>query len=455
MTSDSLFVKRGSGGIVDAVDAFQALHSIVSGLHVGRCEPGELEALTAAVRVGQEALDRVLLKIAVAAERQDEAGRGRGAQATMLGDGSRVRGHTARKEVARAKIATGMSRVGDAVDEGRIGSAKVDAIAAAVRDLDDEQRDQLNNEDLIEAAASLPADVFARRIRNDLERIKGDNGLADTKTKQANSSWKHWIDRRTGMGKILGEFDPERYEAITQAVEGQLARLANEGGVSKSQNLAAQAAFELLIGEASGRRSGLPHLNVVVDLATLQEGVSESSTRETAGGHPLPPESIARLACDAVVQRVLVDELKIPIDVGCKHRTATDAQWHALRAMYRSCAWWGCDRPLAWCQAHHIHEWEHGGNTDLCNLIPLCSRHHHAVHEGGWSVKLCPETRRLDILDRHQALWRSSRPDRIAADQPHRSRRSPGSLSKLKRRGESLSDDHVLEGCRIEGSRFR
>jgi hypothetical protein len=50
-----------------------------------------------------------------------------------------------------------------------------------------------------------------------------------------------------------------------------------------------------------------------------------------------------------------------------------------------------------WCQLHHIHEWEAGGATDRCNLIPLCTRHHHDGHEGGWTVRLDPATRRLDI----------------------------------------------------------
>ena len=32
--------------------------------------------------------------------------------------------------------------------------------------------------------------------------------------------------------------------------------------------------------------------------------------------------------------------------------------------------------------------WEQGGRTDLDNLIPLCTEHHHLVHEGGWSLEL-------------------------------------------------------------------
>jgi hypothetical protein len=40
------------------------------------------------------------------------------------------------------------------------------------------------------------------------------------------------------------------------------------------------------------------------------------------------------------------------------------------------------------CDIHHVIEWHHGGPTNLANLLPLCSRHHHAVHEGGWTLVL-------------------------------------------------------------------
>jgi hypothetical protein len=31
------------------------------------------------------------------------------------------------------------------------------------------------------------------------------------------------------------------------------------------------------------------------------------------------------------------------------------------------------------------------------NLIPLCTRHHHTAHEGGWQLTLHPKTRELTI----------------------------------------------------------
>lgn len=296
------FVLGDSVSVAEAVQSFRTLRVLVARVDVFACRPDELQALTEGVREGQEAFDRLLIRVGVAADRQEQTGVGRGAQATMLGDGSRVRGRTARREATRSETAATMPNIGEAVEQGRIGAAQVDAIAAAVRDLDSEQKAQLDTEDLIQAGETLPADSFARRIRDEVERIKGDHGLADTKARQARSSWKHWTDRKTGMGRISAEFDPERFEAIMNAVEAYTARLANEGGVSKNSNLTARAAHELLTGKAS-RAGGLPHINVIVDHDTIQNGAGLASLRETAAGHPLPPESVARLACDAVLQR--------------------------------------------------------------------------------------------------------------------------------------------------------
>ena len=49
----------------------------------------------------------------------------------------------------------------------------------------------------------------------------------------------------------------------------------------------------------------------------------------------------------------------------------------------------------AFVQAHHVRHWEHGGATDLDNLVLVCHFHHKLVHELGWSV----------CLDRSTAQW--------------------------------------------------
>ncbi|MFN7151289.1 MAG: HNH endonuclease signature motif containing protein, partial [Microthrixaceae bacterium] len=35
---------------------------------------------------------------------------------------------------------------------------------------------------------------------------------------------------------------------------------------------------------------------------------------------------------------------------------------------------------------HHIVFWEHGGRTDMDNLIVLCPAHHGAIHRRGWRL---------------------------------------------------------------------
>ncbi len=48
----------------------------------------------------------------------------------------------------------------------------------------------------------------------------------------------------------------------------------------------------------------------------------------------------------------------------------------------------GCHVGFDHAQPHHVIWWERGGLTDLDNLLPLCSRHHHNIHDDGWQVRL-------------------------------------------------------------------
>mgnify|MGYP000943011562 CR=1 FL=1 len=60
----------------------------------------------------------------------------------------------------------------------------------------------------------------------------------------------------------------------------------------------------------------------------------------------------------------------------------------ALNALYPTCAVPGCSVPFARCKLHHVTAWEDGGPTDLDNLLPVCVRHHHAIHDRGWQLHL-------------------------------------------------------------------
>jgi hypothetical protein len=57
-----------------------------------------------------------------------------------------------------------------------------------------------------------------------------------------------------------------------------------------------------------------------------------------------------------------------------------------LRYRDRECRFPGCGA-RRFTHAHHVVWWEHGGSTDLGNLVLVCAFHHKLVHEYGWSVE--------------------------------------------------------------------
>ncbi len=91
-----------------------------------------------------------------------------------------------------------------------------------------------------------------------------------------------------------------------------------------------------------------------------------------------------------------------PLEVGRTSRVVQPAQRNALAVRDGGCVFPNCDRPLAWCEAHHLRHWLHGGPTDLANLALLCRVHHRAVHEGGWRLARGPDGR-LTATPPHRA----------------------------------------------------
>jgi hypothetical protein len=74
----------------------------------------------------------------------------------------------------------------------------------------------------------------------------------------------------------------------------------------------------------------------------------------------------------------------------------------AIEARDGHCVFAGCTARASWCDVHHVKHWAHGGPTSCENDVPLCERHHTAVHEGGFSIARDPGT----------AIWQTYRADR-------------------------------------------
>jgi hypothetical protein len=155
-----------------------------------------------------------------------------------------------------------------------------------------------------------------------------------------------------------------------------------------------------------------PHVTLTVHLDDLTHGTGGTLRLPGVGEALLPPASVARILCDADLTPVIThpthcsdggrsesgglaevirDRGREVLHVGRAHRTAPPRLRKALEVRDQHCAAPGCRIDPTRCEAHHVHEWERGGGTDLDNMLLLCTRHHHAVHEGRMSIRRRPE----------------------------------------------------------------
>jgi hypothetical protein len=136
-----------------------------------------------------------------------------------------------------------------------------------------------------------------------------------------------------------------------------------------------------------------PRIMVAVDYDTLLSGVGTATLVNS--GERIPAREARRLACDAGILPIIMNGQSQPLDVGQEQRLFT----HHLRAVLnrrdQGCAFPGCDRPPAACEAHHIKPWWAGGRTALSNAALLCPRHHHQIEpnptvppEQQWHLRL-------------------------------------------------------------------
>ena len=59
---------------------------------------------------------------------------------------------------------------------------------------------------------------------------------------------------------------------------------------------------------------------------------------------------------------------------------------HLVEIRHATCTYPGCRRPATHCDADHTVAYHRGGKTCLCNLAPLCRRHHRAKQAPGWHL---------------------------------------------------------------------
>ena len=137
-------------------------------------------------------------------------------------------------------------------------------------------------------------------------------------------------------------------------------------------------------GLTGGGSGGRPKAEIiaVADIGVLA-GDNPAGRCEIPGTGPVPPEVLQRIACDAQLTGLIFADGK-PLYHGSTVRTATAAQWRMLIARDRGCI--GCGAPPEQCQAHHIVPYARLRRTDIDNLVLVCWRCHHNIHDHHWRV---------------------------------------------------------------------
>ncbi|SFC58730.1 protein of unknown function [Nocardioides terrae] len=137
-----------------------------------------------------------------------------------------------------------------------------------------------------------------------------------------------------------------------------------------------------------------PVVVVTLDLATLLGGL-KAAPLDT--GDAISPGTARRLAARyGIIPAVLGSSSEV-LDLGRKARLYTGKQRLAMNVQQGGvCAVEGCARPAAWADAHHLHQWQHGGRTDLKDGVLVCRPHHtYADHPDYQVERLRPGRIRL------------------------------------------------------------
>ena len=169
---------------------------------------------------------------------------------------------------------------------------------------------------------------------------------------------------------------------------GLAARLRDRGGWDA---LCADALSHL------GERACTVTVDVTVDAAVLEDPTADG-TCGLLDGPALSTRTVTRLLCDAATRPALTSGGDL-LHQGRTSRAPTLAQRRALARRDGGCAYPGCGAQR-FLDAHHVVSWQHGGPTDLDNLVLLCRRHHQTVHDHGYRLTM-PTPGHVQVTDPH------------------------------------------------------
>lgn len=301
----------------------------------------------------------------------------------------RLSSGAAAERVRVARATRDMPELGDSLAGGEISHQHAAVIARAVEDSGPGGAERLGPF-LIEAARISDPGHLRGLAKQSLARLDPAAAL-DASRRDHTRRYLHLGVTLDGMFSIDGILDVEggtRLNTALQALMGPPARADHRTAAQRR----ADALIEIVDRQLSGVTGGLPraggqkpHITVSATLKDLREG---TGTGLLDGLFPLPMETVRRLSCDACVSAVLLDDAGNPLWAGRTVRTMPPATRRARALLDGTCRFPGCDRPVEWCDGHHLVPWIDGGETNVDVIRNTCRRHHRMVHEERWRLEV-------------------------------------------------------------------
>ena len=238
---------------------------------------------------------------------------------------------------------------------------------------------------LLLAAQTMDPGRFTGVAKNFEHRVDAEGALAEA-NRAYERRYLHLGEPHDGMVRIDGLLDAEGGATLRGALQPFMKpNKHDERSHGQRQH---DALIELCRQRAGGRGDGAgprPQLIIRASLDTLA-GIPGAPAGELDGGGTVPAATVQRYACDSAITR-LTGRGELEHELSHATRTIPPSTRRALEARDRHCVFQGCDRPLNWCDAHHLVWWTKGGPTTLPNLGLLCRPHHRMVHEEGWTLE--------------------------------------------------------------------
>jgi uncharacterized protein DUF222/HNH endonuclease len=279
----------------------------------------------------------------------------------------------ARRWISAAHALEGLPRIAEAFASGDLG---IDKVVELTRFATPQTEAGL---------VSWAQGVSSGRIRHqgDLAQRQPLQDAQDGDKSRSVSWWYFDEGRRFGLE---AELPAAQGAVVARALERLADRLPVLPEEEDPYYIHARRA-DALVALASNRiaQDADPDRATVVVHAQLDGLVEGAGGCELEGGPVIHPETVRRLLCHGRVQTVIEDAAGQPLGVGRMSREPSVWMMRQIRYRDHGCTFPGCGSRL-FAQAHHIVWWEHGGRTDLDNLVLVCTFHHKLVHEHGWRL---------------------------------------------------------------------